>query len=83
MLPSPQALSVHPHKERFEKEQNPAICGALFGALGRTRTCGLLIRSQPFRQTLRPGGARQSLFNEPFVPNSPFRSPQNPLNPNG
>jgi hypothetical protein len=28
---------------------NPAICGAFKSALGRTRTCDLLIRSERFR----------------------------------
>ena len=27
------------------QERNSAVCGAFLGALGRTRTCGLLIRS--------------------------------------
>src|SRR5829696_5260579 len=30
---------------RYGQKQNPAICGAFRGALGRTRTCDLLIRS--------------------------------------
>ena len=37
-------------------EQNPAICGAFRGALGRTRTCDLLIRSQTRSRT---GGDRE------------------------
>jgi hypothetical protein len=33
------------------QEQNPAICGVFRSALGRTRTCDLLIRSQSRSRT--------------------------------
>jgi hypothetical protein len=36
----------------------PAVCKALPGALGRTRTCDLLIRSGPLRAETGPGASR-------------------------
>ena len=44
-------------KERLEKKNDPVICGTFSSALGRTRTCGLLIRSQ----TLFPAELRAHL----------------------
>src|SRR5215204_7439357 len=37
--------------QRWGLQQNPTICGAFKGALGRTRTCDLLIRSQTRSRT--------------------------------
>src|SRR5215207_6879072 len=37
--------------QRWGLQQNPAICGAFRSALGRTRTCGLLIRSHSRSET--------------------------------
>src|SRR5215217_1344797 len=37
---------VNTTRTQYGQKQNPAICGAFKGALGRTRTCDLLIRSQ-------------------------------------
>jgi hypothetical protein len=37
-----RALTIRARKPDESEDQNPAICGAFFGALGRTRTCDLL-----------------------------------------
>src|SRR5215207_634662 len=40
----------------LNKQKSPAVCRAFLGALGRTRTCDLLIRSQTRSRT---GGDRE------------------------
>jgi hypothetical protein len=48
--------AIRARKTDEPQEQNLAICGAFRGALGRTRTCDLLIRSQTRSRT---GGDRE------------------------
>ena len=48
--------TIRVRKKDLLQEQNPAICGAFLSALGRTRTCDLLIRSQTRSRT---GGDRE------------------------
>ena len=43
--------TIRARKKDLPQEQNPAICGVFKGALGRTRTCDLLIRSHSPSQT--------------------------------
>ena len=49
---------IRARKKDLPQEQNPAICGAFKGALGRTRTCDLLIRGG------RPTARRTSVAGE-------------------
>ena len=42
---TPERDEYRARKTDEPQEQDPAICGAVRGALGRTRTCDLLIRS--------------------------------------